>query len=328
MKYFTFHTDFIPRTPIPHSPAPPPPPLPHSSASNMGDEADDNEYTDYDEEEVEFVQMQQSMLLNVSTLVQLWESMTNQSQGALVKQSRIPHPFAPHLSWEVFIAQQQQEDPRDFIKCLQMSIEAFEHLHSLLKVKLQKNKTMGDFQGRLIGSRLRLYLTIRYLGGGSIHDIHCNITISKPMSYTIIREVCVAMTQCRALRMQFPSLEDECREAARRFEEISFGGAIGSCVCVFDGYLLHTEQPRKKMVGNQRQYYSGHNCKFGVNIQAACDHHSRFLCYALAGPGSMNDKTAIHHCVLGTIVFLGGTLSAFQVATLPLEMWHMSQRNI
>ena len=56
-----------------------------SSSANMGDEADDDEYTDYDEAEVEFAQMQQSMLLNVSTLVQLWESVTNQSQGALVK---------------------------------------------------------------------------------------------------------------------------------------------------------------------------------------------------------------------------------------------------
>ena len=91
------------------------------------------------------------------------------------------------------------------------------------------------------------------------------------MSYTIIREVCVAMTQCPALRMWFSSSEDECREAARCIEEISFGKAIGNCICVFNGYLLHMEQPRKKMVGNQRQYYSGHYCKFGVNIQAACD---------------------------------------------------------
>ena len=266
--------------------------------------------------------MQQSMMLNVSTLVQLWESVTNQSQGALVKQSRIPCPFAPRLSWEVFITQQQQEDPRDFIKCLQMSIEAFEHLHSLLEVKLQKNKTMGDLRGGLIGSRLQLYLTIRYLGGSSIHDIRCDIGISKPMSYTIIREVCVAMTQCRVLRMQFPSSEDECREAARRVKEISFGGAIGNCVCVFDGYLLCTEQPRKKMVGNQRQYYSGHYCEFGVNIQAACDHHSRFLYFALAGPGSMNNKTVIHHCVLGRYI------ECLPCGYAALEMWHMSQRTI
>ena len=219
-----------------------------------------------------------------------------------MKQSRIPCPFASRLSWEVFIAQQQQQDPRDFIKCLRMSIEAFEHLHSLLEVKLQKNKTMGDLRGGLIGSRLQLYLTIQYLGGSSIHDIHRNIGISKPMSYTIIREVCVAMTQCPALRIWFPSSEDECREAARHFEEISFGNAIGNCICVFDGYLLHTEQPRKKMVGNQRLYYSGHNCKFSVNIQAACYHNSRFLYFALAGLGGMNNKTAIHHCALGRYI--------------------------
>ena len=94
------------------------------------------------------------------------------------------------------------------------------------------------------------------------------------------------------------------REAARRFEEISFGEAIvfGNCICVFDGYLLHTEQPRKKMVGNQRQYYSGHYCKFGVNIQAACNHNSQFIYFALAGPGSMNNKTVIRHCALGRYI--------------------------
>ena len=151
-SYHCEHTDFIPHAP--------PPPLPHSSASNMGDETDDDEYADYDDEEEEYAQMQQTMLLNMSTLVQLWESVRNQEEGSPVKQSRIPCPFAPHLSWDLFIAQQQQQDPRDFIKCLRMSIEAFEHLHSLLEVKLQKNKSMGDLQGGLISSRLQLYLTI------------------------------------------------------------------------------------------------------------------------------------------------------------------------
>ena len=145
------------------------------------------------------------------------------------------------------------------------------YIPNLLEVSYKK---MGDLQGGLIGSRLWVVPHHLVPWGSSIDDIHCNISISKPMSYTIIREVCVAMTQCPALRMQFPSSEYECREAARHFDEMSFGKAIGNCICVFDGYLLHTEQPRKKMVGNQRQYYSGHYCKFSVNIQAACDHNS------------------------------------------------------
>ena len=48
--------------------------------------------------------MQQTMLLNVSTLVQLWESVRNQEEGSPVKQSRIPCPFAPRLSWDLFTA--------------------------------------------------------------------------------------------------------------------------------------------------------------------------------------------------------------------------------
>ena len=110
----------------------------------MGNETDDDKYTDYDEEEEEFAQMQQTMLLNVPTLVQLWKWVSNQKEGSPVKQSRIPHPFAHLLSWDLFIAQ-QEEDKRDFIKCLRMSIEAFEHLHSLVEVKLKENQVNGRF---------------------------------------------------------------------------------------------------------------------------------------------------------------------------------------
>ena len=44
----------------------------------MGDETDDDENADYNGEEEEYAQMQQTMLLNMSTLVQLWESVRNQ----------------------------------------------------------------------------------------------------------------------------------------------------------------------------------------------------------------------------------------------------------
>ena len=71
----------------------------------MGDETDDDEYADYDDEEEEYAQMQQTMLLNMSTLVQLWESVRNQEEGNPVKQSRIPRPFAPEMFVYMYLSQ-------------------------------------------------------------------------------------------------------------------------------------------------------------------------------------------------------------------------------
>ena len=81
------------------------------------------------------------------------------------------------------------------------------------------------------------------------------------------------------------------------FRSVSHDKAIDNSVAAIDGYLLHTEQPAKKIVGNQRHYK-----KFGINIQAACDHQSVFTYFALAGPSASNDKVAIEQCSLGKLI--------------------------
>ena len=40
-------------------------------------------------------------------------------------------------------------DARDFIKCLRMPLEAFECLHKMLKVDIQRNKEMAQRRGDL-----------------------------------------------------------------------------------------------------------------------------------------------------------------------------------
>ena len=125
-------------------------------------------------------------------------------------------------------------------------------------------------------TELRLYATLRYLGGGSVHDIRRALKTKKTSTYAIINQVCKAIIQCSALEVKFPQTQIECQEAAMGFRSISHDEVIDNCVAAIDGYLLHTEQPAKRIVGNQRQYYSGHYKKFGINIQAACDHQSVF----------------------------------------------------
>jgi DDE superfamily endonuclease len=95
---------------------------------------------------------------------------------------------------------------------------------------------------------------------------------------------------------------DECQEAACRFASISQGKVIVNCVSAIDGYLLHTEAPPKSVVGNVKSYFSGHYQQYGVDVQACCDHLSRFTYIAVAGPGVMNDNQAINDVDLAKLI--------------------------
>lgn len=128
------------------------------------------------------------------------------------------------------------------------------------------------------------------------------VGVERSSAYAVVQQVCKTILSEETLTIKFPQSIDECTQAANQFKSISYGDAITNCVGVIDGYLLHTKQPRKKDLGNQRQYFSGHYKKFGINIQALCDYKSRFNYFALSGPGSMNNASAIEHCSLQRLV--------------------------
>ena len=251
------------------------------------------------EEEEEIAE--QETAFDVLGLIQLWMQI-KQQETPRVPRSRSPSCPLKLLHWETFVAAHMTNNPKDFEKCIRMPVDAFAKLHILIKEKLHKDEDMAARRGGAIPTELRLYMTLRYLGGGAMHDIRRTVDVKKSTAYAVVYEVCQVIAATQQLQMKFPLTEQECQEAALAFRSISFDEAIVNCVGAIDGYLLHTEQPRKKLVGNQRQYYSGHYKKFGINIQAACDHECKFTYFALAGPGSMNDKVAVNECSLGTLI--------------------------
>jgi hypothetical protein len=86
------------------------------------------------------------------------------------------------------------------------------------------------------------------------------------------------------------------------FATISHGRAITNCVGVCDGFLLEIEAPRREVVGNVRSYFSGHYQRYGVNCQAVSDHLSRFIYFAIAGPGVMGDNSAVREVDLISLI--------------------------
>jgi hypothetical protein len=113
-----------------------------------------------------------------------------------------------------------------------------------------------------------------------------------------------AIARCKDeyIKIRFPKTLEQCQQLAEGFASISTNGCIDRCVAAVDGYLLAINAPPKVQGKNVKSFFSGHYHKYGVNIQAACDHQSRFLFIALAGPGVMGDREACRECNLYDLI--------------------------
>jgi DDE superfamily endonuclease len=56
------------------------------------------------------------------------------------------------------------------------------------------------------------------------------------------------------------------------------------------------------VVGNVRSYFLGHYQRYGVNIEACCDHPSWFTYISVAGLGAMNDNQATNEVDIAELI--------------------------
>jgi hypothetical protein len=186
-----------------------------------------------------------------------------------------------------------------------MSKKSFSKLLHLIRDDIEVNQEMAMRRGGAIIPELCLYCTIRWLAGGSYSDIFYFTGMSSSSFYRILWKTIEAINNCSDpyIKIKFPKTEPECNTLAKGFMSVSTNGCIQNCVAAIDGYLLAINAPAKKKDGiNVRSFFSGHYQRYGVNIQAACDHHSRFLFVAVAGPGQMGDRMACNECGLYDLV--------------------------
>ena len=113
--------------------------------------------------------------------------------------------------------------------------------------------------------------------------------------------VCVnAILRVRELEYHFPSTDIEISNAAREFNRVSNHRVVDGCVACVDGMLLWINTSKEVETDNPKSFFSGHYQDYGINVQAACDSHCRFVYAALAAPGGANDIFAYRRCTLET----------------------------
>ena len=196
------------------------------------------------------------------------------------------------LEWEEHVQRLNFDSPDAFAHMYRMSHKSFQKLVRILQPRISRDKNMAKVKTSGKGpntSEVALHCLLRWLAGGSYLDIHISAGLSVPLFYCIIYLCIDAILAAEDFHYEFPT---NVEKAAEDFQNISSNSAIQGCVACIDGYFLSIQTPSSNKTQNVKAYYSGHCCKYGVNVQAACDHRSRFVSVCIAAPDGVNDIAA------------------------------------
>jgi hypothetical protein len=200
---------------------------------------------------------------------------------------------AARMNWNLHVQSLLHENL--FHVKYRMSLDAFNELLDLLTPVLRLKEQFAIVSGfEPICNELMLHCAIRYLAGGSYHDIQATAHISKPSFFRLLWHTIDAINSCQALAVELPEpTADKLSSLRTGFKNISYARVMDGFVGELDGYLMRITAPSQAQCGNVTAYFSGHYCSYGVNLQAMCDADCRFTFFSLAAPGKTNDNVAI-----------------------------------
>jgi hypothetical protein len=107
----------------------------------------------------------------------------------------------------------------------------------------------NQFQGvHHIYVELIVHVLLRYLAGGSFHDIQVTAGLAKSTFFSCLHCGVDAVNNNKALAITFPKLPSELQKSAAKFSAKSHGGALNGCILhLTDGFagfkfLQHLKQ--------------------------------------------------------------------------------------
>ena len=138
----------------------------------------------------------------------------------------------------------------------------------------------------------RLSMALRWFAGGDAIDIMQTHGVSNAEVYRSVWMVVDAINACPELQIRFPRDYTAQQELARAFKRKSFP-EFDNCVGCIDGMLVWINKPSKPTLRDAglgaRKFFCGRKKKFGLNLQAICDHLLRFIDVEIIHPGATSD---------------------------------------
>lgn len=182
---------------------------------------------------------------------------------------------------------------RDFRKMFRVSKTRFDFLLDLITPHIVRNEVKGaNSSAQPIKPKTRLAATLRWLAGGSYHDICELYSVSRASFYGkdgIIWPTIRALDQ--ELKLSFPINDAAKLEEISEVFERDSRGLLKGCVGAVDGLLIRTrcpykrEHPRGKLFRNRKS-------AFGIIALGIADPNGKFLSFCADWSGSTHDATA------------------------------------
>ena len=193
--------------------------------------------------------------------------------------------------------------PKNIRKSYRMHKESFWKLHRLLfKSDDTKKRTKQGLppNGYILNSS-RLSMALRWFAGGDKGDIapHHGVGFDEVMKS--VWEVVDLVNKCEKLQFKFPDTHVKQKRIALGFKKKSSAN-FDTCVGCIDCMLVWTERPSEAdKVGSDvgtTKYFCGRKKKYGMVLQAVCDHNLRFLDMDISQPASTSDFLTFCTCSL------------------------------
>ena len=135
-------------------------------------------------------------------------------------------------------------------------------------------------------------MAIRWFAGGAAADIFQVHGAGYKEVYISVWQVVDAINVCPALQLVFPASHREQKSTAKGFKAKS-KAKFSNCVGCIDGMLAWTNKPNKNSAKEAgfgvAKFFCGRKKKFGLALQAICDHKRRFLDVEVGHPASTSD---------------------------------------
>jgi hypothetical protein len=153
------------------------------------------------------------------------------------------------------IAEMDFLDEKDFTRMFRMDRDDFGELMLLVKDKidvLPRGRINAiNSSGSFIEPRTKLAVALRWLAGGSVHDIAFAFGVSKKSFYTpngVLWKTIEAINSSFTISMHL-SNEDTLANLEKGFADYSFNRLRG-CVLAIDGWVVKCRAPYKSEVDN------------------------------------------------------------------------------
>ena len=212
--------------------------------------------------------------------------------------AKIPKAANRHRDRGFMLNEMNLKSDSDFRAMFRMSRNGFNTLLS----KIESNMRCFDSpisltraessSGSSISKKARLGATLRWLAGGSFHDICTEFGIAPG---TFFNDEGPLWDTIRAIDDSFIIFLPA--DDPVILQNIASGFAACSrnhmkhCVSAIDGWVMRTRKPTEKEVENVMAYRNYHDC-WGIVILAGCDSKTRFNMWSCKSTGSTNDSLA------------------------------------